>query len=476
MKKIFILILLTTGPLFAVKEYYSLSRSLRALGMGGAFYGLSNDEYAMFYNPAGLSLYNNGNQSMVNFTGQIGTRTLSAFKDKNSLSSKSVSESIDILSKYQGDPLYAGAGVMPYFLMKNLAVGILLADVKANYLLSGKEIDSTVDFTAISDSGVLVSYGRPVVNENLHVGLTAKGIARAGGRTSFTMGDVVQGGTIQFNPKDLGGTGLGIDFDLGAIYDIPYLPFGESNRISFVVTNLLATHFSIGSKSTGEPPGLPRMISLGWHSVFSGGQYVDRIHVLADLAEFQIGGEDDVEFGARSGKFLKHLNLGVEVPIGILTLRAGVRQGWLTGGFGINLKYVKLEFATYGEELSSGPGRLQNRRFGLTVSLGKGASNKPFKPAIKGVKIAPGKEEQIQIKLKPKPPEPPKIDPALEITPSDTDPNTKNKVEEPLSEYQILTPDPKENARPAERAGQSPAQKKKPKTLSPSDKLEELTD
>ncbi|NBY20640.1 hypothetical protein EBQ74_10465 [bacterium] len=467
MKKFLIFFFVLVSPVFGMKEYYSLSRSLRALGMGGAFYGLSNDEYAMFYNPAGLSLYDNSPQAMLNISGQIGSRTLSALKTVKTLSSKSVAESIDALAEYQGDPIYLGAGILPYFLMKHLAVGILLPDLKADYLLSGKEIDSNVDFTAISDAGLIVSYGRSVLNENLHVGMTAKGIARAGGRTSFSLGDIVIGGKLALNPNDLGGTGFGIDFDIGAIYDIPYLPFGESNRVSLVFTNLLATQFSMGSKSTGEPPGLPRMVSLGWHSVVSGGDIVDRIHLLADLAEFQIGGEDDVEIGARSGKFLKHLNVGFEIPIGVLTLRGGLRQGWISGGFGLNFKYAKLDFATYGEELSSGPGRLQSRRFGVTLAMGMGAPNKPFRSLVKGSKVKPG-EKEVEFKIAPKPKEEPKIDPALEITPS----TEKKKVEEPLSEYQIVTPDPKETGKTPESKPNAKAKKK----IKSSDKLEELTD
>lgn len=418
MNKIIFLIFIVVSPLFAVKEYYAISRSLRALGMGGAFYSVSNDEYALFYNPAGLSLYQGSPQGMVNFNGQLGSRTLDAFKTKSTLSGNSLSQSIDALTQYQGDPIYLGGSVLPYFLMKHLAVGILLADLKADYLLSGKELDSAVDFTAISDSGILVSYGRSIINENLHLGLTSKGLVRIGGRSSFTLADVIQGDKIKLNPNDLGGVGFGIDFDLGLMYDIPYLSFGQANRISFVLNNLLASQFSMGAKASGHPPGLVRTASLGWHTIFSGMDVVPQVHLLADLAEFQIGGEGNTELGARSGKILKHLNLGVEVPLGVLTLRTGIHQGYFTAGFGLNLTYAKLEFATYGEELSSGPGRLPSRRFALTLALGAGTPNTRFKPNLKGKRVD-SNQKDTEFKIRPKPPEPPKPDPMLEIPPAD---------------------------------------------------------
>lgn len=400
MKKAFIFFLVFVSPVFAVKEYYSLTRSLRALGMGGAFYGLSNDEYAMFYNPAGVSLYEGRPQLMLNSTAQLGSRTLPAYKKKNEIAG-SFPDSIDALARFQGDPLYLGASVLPYFLMKNLAAGILVGDLKTNYLLSGKELDSAVDLTAILDSGIFVTYGRSVLNENVHVGLTTKGIARAGGRTSFTLGDLFLGNKLNLNPQDLGGAGFGIDFDLGIIYDIPYLSFGEANQISLVINNVLASRLSMGSQAGKMPPGLVRSVSLGWYSVFSGWGVFDHIHFLADFAEFSLGGQSDPELGAPGGKFLKHLNMGLEFPIGILKLRGGLHQGYWTAGLGLNLKYCKLEFATYGEELSSGPGRLESRRYGLTVALGMGQLNQPFKPSIKGKRVEKV-DKDLEIKLKPK--------------------------------------------------------------------------
>ena len=59
---------------FALNEYYSISRSVRALGMGGAFYGLSDDQHALFYNPAGLSVYQGGSQTKLQIQGDFATK------------------------------------------------------------------------------------------------------------------------------------------------------------------------------------------------------------------------------------------------------------------------------------------------------------------------------------------------------------------------------------------------------------------
>ncbi len=38
------------------QEYPRMMTSVRAMGMGNAFFGVSDDKYAAFYNPAGLAM------------------------------------------------------------------------------------------------------------------------------------------------------------------------------------------------------------------------------------------------------------------------------------------------------------------------------------------------------------------------------------------------------------------------------------
>ena len=84
-------------------------------------------------------------------------------------------------------------------------------------------------------------------------------------------------------------------------------------------------------RSGGDPPTLDRTVSLGWHSIFQGWGWIDNFHVLVDLAEFKLGGEDNLDYGSRSGSLWKHVNVGVEMPMnGWFILRTGFHQGYLT--------------------------------------------------------------------------------------------------------------------------------------------------
>ena len=345
--------------------------------MGGAFYGLSDDEYAHFYNPAGLSLYRTDGQTMLSLNAQLSPTVLQAIttvKDAATGSNKSASSIADKLTQFQGTPLYAGiTPFFPYYVHKHFALGLLVGDTKLDFALLGRDIDTTVELTAISDSGLIAGYATDFLEETLHIGMNVKGILRGGGKKSFSVADIAQKDSFDLDPEKLGGVGAGVDFDLGGTYELPDIPFAVLHRASLVFNNILGSPMSISKR--GDPPGLTRTVSLGYHAVFPGISVIDNVHALIDFAEFRLGGEDDPEFGATTGSFWKHVNIGVEAPLcGWFIPRVGIHQGYLTAGFGVNLRALRLDFATYAEELSSSPGRLGSRRVALRLQIGMGAA------------------------------------------------------------------------------------------------------
>ncbi|MEZ4751304.1 MAG: hypothetical protein R3B54_12000 [Bdellovibrionota bacterium] len=379
MKKcLFVLILVAfSQPALAIREYHKLSKSLRAQGMGGAFYALSNDEYALFYNPAGLSFYDEDWQLMLPVNISVGQNAISKYNSIVSAfqSSGSISNVASSLDPLRNQPFSVNAGLFPYYLQQNFAVGILLADTKADFDVVGAGIDTQLRLAAMSDSGLVVGYGRSI-GHNLHVGLNSKFLFRAGGKKTYSTTDIAQSSSSSLKLTDLGGAGGGIDFDLGAIYEVPegLFPGALGHRFSLTVTNLLASSFRIAAQ--GNAPQLPRYLSLGSYTIFKGIGPINNFIFLLDFAEFGLGGQSDEELGARSGSFWKHVNLGVEMPMGrIFALRTGFRQGNFTLGLGLNLKYFKLDFAWYAEELGTKVGTNSERRLGLRLAFGGGSFN-----------------------------------------------------------------------------------------------------
>ncbi|MBM4304526.1 MAG: hypothetical protein FJ112_09400 [Deltaproteobacteria bacterium] len=390
---LFVFFGLLSKAIFAVPEFYSLSKSIRSLGMGGAFYGLSDDEYALFYNPAGLSLRRSGTEVMLRVNGNVSSNAISGFNDFKDLGSLNINQAINRLEKHKNKPMFGNAGLLPYFVTRNLAVGVLLADTKLNFNISKgvSEIGSladlqteVADLTFVSDSGLVIGYAQSLFDSNLHFGANLKGLLRAGGRKAFTALQFNNNADIDLEPDKIGGTGIGIDLDLGATYEFKTLPFGILSRASLTFNNLLATDFSIAKQYQGAPK-LVRTANIGWYTVFSGVSVIDNFQVLADISDISLGGENRIDFGARTGNLLKKLHLGLEMPMGRFSVRAGLNQGYLSAGLGMNFYALRLDLATYGEETGETT-RRESRRYLATVALGWGSAPAPIKSKVESEK------------------------------------------------------------------------------------------
>lgn len=367
------LALIASQPAFALKEYYSISRSTRALGMGGAFYGLSDDENALFYNPSGLAFYRGGPDFKIALRAEGTTNAVSALQELIKPGTRDISDIVAAMEPYQGQPIYGGVTPgMIYFAKRQFAIGLLIGDVKSNAALLGRDLDSSLDITAIADSGLFVGFGFPIL-KNLAVGANLKAIFRAGGRKTYTAADIAQSSSFSIDPRQMGGMGGGLDFDLGATYE-HFWAGGMFTRASLTLNNALASQMTfIKVPDVNAPPGLPRLLSVGTYTQLPGMGVFDHVGLLVDFAEFGIGGQTDADLGGRGGSFWKHVNLGVEVPLtSYLSGRLGLRQGNFTAGLGLDLRHFELELATYAEELATHPGRLTARRVALRLAFGFG--------------------------------------------------------------------------------------------------------
>jgi len=126
--------------------------------------------------------------------------------------------------------------------------------------------------------------------------------------------------------------------------------------------------------------------------VFDGFAFVDNVHALVDIANISLGGESNPDLGSRTGSLMKKLHLGVELPMGRFSVRAGLNQGYLTAGLGLNLYAVRLDLATYGEEIGD-DNRQSSRRYALTAAFGWGsAPPAPLAPRVREVEPTPQPE------------------------------------------------------------------------------------
>ena len=369
--------------------------------MGGAFYGLSDDENALFYNPAGLGFREDGADLMVSLKLDASTNVVPALQTLLRGGSRTVASVMSDLNQFQGQALAANVTpLFAYYVRKYFSMGLLVADTKIDVALLGRDMDTTVDITALSDSGLFVGFAAPVL-PGLVVGANAKGLFRVGGHRAYTVLDIAQNNGFAMDLQSMGGAGGGVDFDLGATYQLPEILDGVTMRASLVANNLLGSQLNTFrlSSSTSAPPSLPRMLTLAGYMRVPGFSAVEHIDFVLDLAEFAIGGQSDPLYGARTGSLWKHVNFGAEGRMfGWLYGRAGFRQGNFTLGIGLDARYFQMDIATYAEELASLPGRLTSRRVALRLAAGFGGAARPVRSATRTEveepsKRAPGKSE-----------------------------------------------------------------------------------
>jgi hypothetical protein len=81
MKKLFLLLFVLLSLNLFAEEYPYIMKSTRALGMGNSYYTLSNDQYALFYNPAGLARIDDWRFDIINLQGDAGKNSINFIKD-----------------------------------------------------------------------------------------------------------------------------------------------------------------------------------------------------------------------------------------------------------------------------------------------------------------------------------------------------------------------------------------------------------
>ncbi|XPS88223.1 uncharacterized protein Dvar_62420 [Desulfosarcina variabilis str. Montpellier] len=99
------------------------------------------------------------------------------------------------------------------------------------------------------------------------------------------------------------------------------------------------------------------------------------IALKKDFAGFGlIGAIDYMDLSQNVGEdndWAKRLHMGIEFQLPkILSLRAGLNQGYGTVGATIDIWLVRLDFATYAEEVGAYSGQRSDRRYMGQLSIG----------------------------------------------------------------------------------------------------------
>ncbi|TAJ97901.1 MAG: hypothetical protein EPO39_18865 [Candidatus Manganitrophaceae bacterium] len=332
----------------AAEELPNLFRGIRPLGMGGAFITLSDDENAMFYNPAGLNDVSGfGGVGLLNPLFEVSQNSNSLYQDLSDLDTDSEAEVADFLSKMVGEHQHARVALLPHFYMHNFAIGAL---GQGTLDMEIRNRANPVAETKINfDAGLLVSAAWGFFDQGVQIGATGKYIKRDGISHVYTVPEIA---ASNFDPIDQREKESDSAFDIGTKFNFK-TPLKPS--VALVVQNITDLDF----KELGV---IPQQVNIG--AAINPDFWILKTTFAVEI--------DDLTKNVDSDKdLMKRTHFGAEFRFPkVFSVRAGLSGGYLSAGFGIDLWILSISGATYAEEIGAFAGQRSDRRYAVQASLG----------------------------------------------------------------------------------------------------------
>ena len=327
------------------------------LGMGGAFTAVADDENAVFYNPAGLDNIQTSSFKLINITADMTypdfLNMYNSFKSDSNLSGTAQTAAfINTFNTYSGQSLYARVGDYSNYTTHDFSIGLLTNNqvmASANPVVTTNNLAS---IATLSDTGVVLSGAYGFMDHHLQIGGTLMGLEQYFLNIPELSAAQASSSGSSILTKNMT-NGFGLDANIGAIYhfDLPLNP------------TIGATIQNIGSADFGAGGNIPEIINAG-------------VGLDPDIGFgrllFDIDYDDVGNYLYYTGDSLwLHTHMGIQYQFpAILTLSAGMYQGYPTVGVGVDLWAVEVNATYYTEEAGVVPGQNPDHIISLQVAFG----------------------------------------------------------------------------------------------------------
>jgi hypothetical protein len=382
------LIYLVLGLMFFVINIFSeevpfILRSVRSLGMGGAFTAISDDHNSFFYNPAGATGREKFTMTIAEVRATVSDDMLDFYswysdneKDLENFDDLSESKKVEILNKITNEVTkynnyFCVSAPNFNFIapMGKLYFGLgVFDDVQAKVKMNASLLVPSVDVLAKVDvAGMfLLAYK---FSDKFSAGLNAKVLSRGsidekrlsilefenydptiqpgigyGADLGMTY-NLTEGIKLGFSASDVGGTKIEYDAVDSEVKSDGKVKSGAEAR-----TGIIKTRYNLG-------------VSYRPFQVFG----FKNLVFAADLLD--ITDEDDDGKIDDFAEFCKKTHFGTELGFKHLALRAGLNSGYPTIGFGLYLWFLRFDYAYYTDELGkyAGYDPLSNHTFSVSI-------------------------------------------------------------------------------------------------------------
>ncbi len=339
----------------AAAPFPRYSCGVRALGMGGAFTAVADDESAIFYNPAGLAGQDFVAVSIFNPLIDIGSDSLDLIGDAADVDFNSTEETADLMRDYVGEYQYIRCRLFPHAAFNVADVGAMVG-VLGQFRLEAdvwNPVWPELYVDRVTDYGLMGGMGWKLPFTGLKAGWALKLLAREHLQAVYTATDI-SADDFEDRLADDTVSGSGVTTDFGVMYTKSLVPLTD------LTLAVAVQHFP--ELDFGDAPDLKTQVNLGagLHTELMGLGVI----VAADLMDItnEVSPDDDVE---------KKLHLGVEAHLpAVASVRMGLNQGYFTAGVTLSFRLIRLEVATYAEEVGTDAVKWDNRRYVCQLSLG----------------------------------------------------------------------------------------------------------
>jgi hypothetical protein len=362
-----VLLLLATGRAAEARELYGPEAGVVPFGMGRAYSAVADDWLALHYNPAGLALVNQVELQLFDLRLGSNRDVVRGIGDaKTVTASKNIA---DILNQFAGKNVAAEGGNITQLTVPNFALA-LNYNVHANVDMQNKSYPQT--FTRYNKDltvsvGAAYGFGK---RKELRVGARADFTTRTGGMRYVTLDEIAGNSSSLVSKFDAKGSGMGGTLGVQYLWatggrtevissfvwqDIGKTSFGHYNELNRPTRNEdnmtigTAIRFPIGGRQNRLRERRYGPKRSANHLTFA----VDYSHLNLPTSEEHLP---------------KHLHLGMNLDLPLLSVQLGLNQSSLTFGAAFDFGLVRVAAATYAEELGSYAGQRRDRRYLLWVA------------------------------------------------------------------------------------------------------------
>lgn len=348
----------------------ALFPSARAAAMGGDHAALPGGFNSLFTNPSSFAL-EKGEFSAAELTAVVSGPV---FAMVNAMSS---ADPMAALSGLLSDPFHTaldlGGPLALGYVGKGLGLGLLnrsYVSVDAPNLASVRAYVSE-DIVLAAGYGFKIPLGGDV---SVEIGILAKGFVRG----SYTLDDSLMGlftllsspdptASLMAEPFDLTvgvGADLGLGLSLGRQFRVA-VTYLDAFTPTYISKYAHLSDFIAGGAATAASGAVAPRLNAGILWAPDLGEldtYVSSFKLMADYSDILS------LFALLPRNWILNLSAGAELRLlDILSLRAGLREGYLSAGVGVDLSVFKIDLAMFGRELGREPGQIP--LFNMAIGL-----------------------------------------------------------------------------------------------------------